>query len=155
MSTLLSDEPDRLYPVSDAAKARRAPGFVRRLAAVALVLLAAYPFSFLLQSPAGAIREALAAAAAEARDLPWNRSPAEVEAAIARHFAGTAAHVQVDARRFPALVTVTLDRLNRDTCLEARKVARRMEGSVVVMLEGYGSAADCGQENRMVWRIMP
>lgn len=155
MSMILSDHwPRRTTLVAGATSwLSRVPRAVRAGAAAVLTLLAVYQFSQLMDSPAYAIRHALTAAADETRTLPWSRSPGEVEAVVARYFGGQT--VKVDAKRFPAAVSVTLAQLDRDTCLEVRDVAGRIEGLVVVSLDGYRSAAECRDQNTMVWHILP
>ncbi len=91
--------------------------------------------------------------AADVHALPWTRADDRVQLAVARNFDDRA--YRVDATRFPTELAVTLLSLDKPTCLEARTAARRIEGSVVVALEGYKSATDCRDNNTMVWRIMP
>lgn len=52
-------------------------------------------------------------------------------------------------------MAVTLHRVPRDTCHDATRDARRIEGLVVVELERYSSAEQCGATNDMTWRFMP
>jgi len=120
--------------------------------AVALAPLA-YQAVLALESPAQSLRRELVAAADEAGALPWNRTHEQVRSAVGRYFTRHA--VTVDSRRFPAEVLVAVQNVDRATCVEASEVAQRIEGSVVVALEGFRSAADCGDDNRMIWRIMP
>jgi hypothetical protein len=131
----------------------RQPRSLRLMAAAALLMVSCYQFWAALQSPAQAIRGELTDAAYETRALAWRQSPEAVQAAIGRHFAGR--EVSVDPARFPVAVTVRLAGLDRATCLEARQLTRRIEGSVVVALQGYATAADCADQNTMSWRIMP
>ena len=126
---------------------------VRLLAAAAILLVAAHQVTQALQTPAQSIRGALTAAGDEAASLPWNRSPEQVQLAIGRHFSGH--DFRVLPARFPAEVAVVLADLDRETCLEARALARRIEGDVVITLDGYGSATDCQAKNAMTWHIMP
>lgn len=131
----------------------RLPRQVKLVVAAAMLLVAADQLWFALQTPAQAIRDGLVAAAAETDALPWTASPAEVQLAVSRQFSGRA--VSVDATRFPVEVSVALAGVDRATCLEARRRIHRIEGAVVVALDGYGSAADCRAQNDMTWRIMP
>jgi hypothetical protein len=126
------------------------PRAARLVALAGLIFAAGYQVSVALQSPAQLIRGQLQAAAAEAAALPWNRSHDQVRAAIAPYFDGRA--VSVDPTKFPAVVTVTLRDVDHDTCQEARTIARRIEGSVVIALD---PATPCSDSNAMVWRIMP
>lgn len=134
----------------------RRGSFLRPLAALALAGIAGFAAQqavYALRSPGETIRSDLRNAAADARALPVLATPAEVQEAIAPNFSGYDA--TVDARGFPSSVAVTLHGLDRASCLDARTAARRLEGRVVVELAGYGSAADCGRNNDMTWRIMP
>jgi hypothetical protein len=131
----------------------RTPRRVKLLLAAALLLASAYEVAGGLQTPAQSIRSELTAAAEEAASIPANRDGKDVRLMLARHFADH--DVQVESARFPAEVAVALDGLDRATCLEARSLARRIEGDVVIALDGYGSATDCGARNRMTWRILP
>lgn len=131
----------------------RTPHRVRLLAAAAMLIAAGYQLSDMLQTPAQSIRSALTAAADEAAALPWSRSAEQVQLAVGRHFAGR--DFRVEPAHFPAEVAVVLADLDRETCLEARRLARRIEGDVVITLDGYGSATDCQARNAMTWHIMP
>jgi hypothetical protein len=126
---------------------------VKLLAAAALLLFAAAQLWQALRTPAQAIRDELAAAADDTAALPWNTPPDQVQRAVADHFSNRA--VRIDPARFPVDVSVELSGLDRETCLGARRSAGRLEGSVVVALEGYANAADCGARNAMTWHIMP
>ena len=85
--------------------------------------------------------------------LPQTASPATVREALRTALLGQDA--SIDAARFPALVSVTLHGVGRAGCIAAERRARRLEGSVVVELQGYGAPADCGIKNDMTWRFMP
>jgi hypothetical protein len=155
MSTITFDQ--RPPSLSIAAVARqglvRIPRLLRALVAAGMLLVAGQQLFLSLQSPAHQIKRQLIAAAAETALLPWTRSQEQVRGDVARHFGADA--VTVDPTRFPAAVSVALTGLDKNTCIEANELARRIEGSVVVALEDYRSAADCGDSNTMVWRIMP
>jgi hypothetical protein len=131
----------------------RQPRTLRLIVAAVLLLIALQQFWAALQSPAYEIRDELTAAAYETRALPWRQAPEAVQAAVGRHFTGR--DVSVDPARFPVEVKVRLNGLDRTTCMAARQLARRIEGAVVVALQGYGSAEDCADQNTMTWRIMP
>lgn len=151
MSIASLDAPIRFNLIEAAAAwLNRVPLGLRALALAGLLIATGYQVSLVLQTPAQLIRGELEAAAAETAALPWNRSPAQVRAAVARHFEGR--DVNIDATKFPALVAVTLRGVDRTTCQEAQSLARRIEGSVVVALEG---AQPCAEANAMRWRIMP
>lgn len=131
----------------------RTPRGLRLLAAAGMLAAAAYQIVAALQTPAQSIRDALTAAGEQAAGMPWTRNGRDIQFALAPYFAGRDA--RIEPTRFPAEVTVMLDGLDRATCLEARTLARRIEGDVVIALDGYGSAADCGERNAMTWRILP
>jgi len=151
MSIASLDAPIRFNPIDAAADwLHRVPLGLRALGLAGALMIAGYQVSLALQTPAQLIRGELEAAAAETAALPWNRSREQVGAALARHFPGRI--VSVEAAKFPAIVSVTLQDIDRNTCEEARSVARRIEGSVVVALE---TAQPCGDSNAMRWRIMP
>ncbi|HXQ54144.1 MAG TPA: hypothetical protein VN802_23820 [Stellaceae bacterium] len=121
------------------------------LAIFALVL--AHQLDLARQPRTLAIRQTLIDAAATTGTLPATASGAEVRAALRRDLPMRAA--DIDPSRFPGEVDVTYRGLGRTTCLEARSVAQRIEGSVVDQLDGYRSAAACGDRNAMTWRILP
>jgi len=153
--SLMSIHAPMSVSIREAAKAcnMRVPARVKLVLAAMILLLAADQVWIGLQSPARAIRSGLAAAAEDTATLRWTTPPDEVRQAIATHFPGY--DVRVDPTRFPVEVSVVLPAVGRTTCLEARALARRIEGAVVVALDGYGHAADCRGENDMTWRIMP
>lgn len=131
----------------------RVPRGLRLLAAAGMLVAAGYQMWVALQTPAQSIRYALTAAGEDAAGMPWTRNGEEIRLALARHFAGR--NARVESSRFPAEVAVVLDGLDRATCLEARTLTRRIEGNVVIALDGYGSATDCGERNAMTWHILP
>jgi hypothetical protein len=155
MSTITFDRRPPSLSIFAAARhgLERMPRRLRALAAACLLLIAGQQLFLALQSPAHQIKRQLIAAAEETRLLPWTRSQDQVRGDLARHF-GTDA-VTVDSTSFPAAVSVAFMALDKNTCVEANELARRIEGSVVVALEGYRSATDCRDSNTMVWRIMP
>jgi hypothetical protein len=105
------------------------------------------------QSPGQAIRTELVAAAADMTSAPANLPPEELKRDVKRHFLGQV--VTIDPAGFPAQVAVTIHGLDRDACIDAASVARRIEGLAVIALEGYRSADDCGERNDMRWQILP
>src|SRR5690349_24963296 len=106
MSITSLDAPIRFNPIDATAWLHRVPRGVRALAVAIVLLAGGYQASLALQSPAQLIRGELRAAAAETAALPWGRSPAQVRAAVARHFEDR--DISIDATKFPALVAVTL-----------------------------------------------
>ena len=102
--------------------------------------------------PGDAIKRELVAAAAELAS-PAGPYPTDAATrAIRRHFRARPAIVQTNL--WPQL-SVTLQHLDRTTCVDASSAARRMEGLVVVELEGYRSTKDCADDNDMTWSILP
>ena len=104
-----------------------------------------------LVSPGRAIRDELKSAAADLQQSPVRPDDATLRR-LRRHFPRHAA--TIDARAWPQ-IAVTLHGLPRDTCRAASATARRIEGLVVVELERYRSAEECGAINDMTWRFMP
>ena len=129
------------------------PRLVWALACIGAVLLAGYQLFILLEAPGDAIRGEFEGAAAEMRSqVVLGASPA-VLAAMRRHFAGQ--DVTITTLRASSIITVTLHGLDREACVEAASKARRIDGPVVVMLQGYGAPEDCSSRNKMTWWIMP
>lgn len=119
----------------------------------AAAVMAALAFLFGAESPGTAIRSDLSAAAGALDGLPQTASANAVRDTMREAFPGRA--ISVDATGYPALVAVTLHRIDRRDCEAAAQSARRLEGKVVVELDGYGAAADCVASNDMTWRFMP
>jgi hypothetical protein len=116
-------------------------------------VVATHQLFIAVEMPSQTIKIELMAAAADARRLPWTASRESVEQAVAAHFYGRAA--SVDASAFPTYLRVTLPHLDAVTCVDVVRRAHRIEGSVVVALDGYAVVEDCRDENDMTWRIMP
>ncbi len=138
-------------PVGDQRHAKRA-----RLAPLVRALIVLFGGLVVIPShatPGHVIRSELASAAADLRDLPWGASANRVQLSLAGNFRGQ--RFSIDASEFPVSVAVTLGGLGRDACLDARRFAHRIEGPVVVLLDGYGDAAACGEANDMTWRFLP
>jgi hypothetical protein len=108
-------------------------------------------WAFSSQSSGAAIRHELARAAAEMR-APGPEARESDKSALLRHFPHERA--TLDTRFWPEAV-VTLHGLDRLTCIDAADVAGRIDGLVVVQLEGYAAPTDCKDMNDMSWRIMP
>ena len=106
-----------------------------------------------LQSPGQAIRSELAAAAVDMASAPANLPSDDLKRSVKRHFIGQ--EVTIDPAGFPTRVAVTLHGLDHSACIDAASVARRIEGLAVIELQGYWSAADCGEHNDMRWQILP
>jgi hypothetical protein len=105
-----------------------------------------------LQSPGQTIRDELAAAAADVTTAPANLPVEDLKRSVKRHFVGE--DVTIDPAGFPARVAVTLHGLDRSACVDAARVAGRIEGLAVVELQGYRSARECGERNDMRWQIL-
>ncbi len=144
------------FPVAEllTAPLRHVPRFAWLLALAAAAFIGAQQVAVALQTPAQTIRGELQSAAAETRArLSFQPPTAEDQRAITQHF--RAYPVTVEAARLWPQVKVTFHGLDRNTCLEAQSVARRMEGLVVVDLQGYRLPSDCMAANDMTWWIMP
>lgn len=112
-----------------------------------------YQLFLVLEPPGDAIRRELEAAADEMRNqLVPEPSPA-VLAAMRRDFAGR----EVSIATIPAssIIAVTLYGLDHEACVDALVKARRIDGPVVVMLQGHRTVGDCGSRNEMTWWVMP
>ena len=142
-------------PRDEPALPRRRRGTARnlRVLAGAAAAVAALAILFAAPSPGAAIHSDLAVAADALRALPQAATQARVDEAVEAAFHGRA--VSVDASGFPVAVAVTVRGLDRKSCIEAESAVRRLEGAVVVELQGYGSPDDCTAKNDMTWRLMP
>jgi hypothetical protein len=153
MSTTTSQRARR-DPVGGSAHVPRSR-FVRHLwapAVVAAVLVGGNEIMKASRSPGDVIRSELVAAAAELA-APVGSYPTETATrAIRRHFRAHPATLETE---FWPQVSVMLHHLDKTACADASIVARRMEGLVVVELEGYPSPEDCGDDNAMTWWILP
>jgi hypothetical protein len=137
-----------------------APSRLRRLLrpiavpalAVALIVMG-YQLFVAALTPGETIERQLTSAAATLDRIAWDAPSEKIRQAVSGHFADGVA--TVDLSQFPAQTAVTLHGLSRAECLDAAQVTRRIEGQVVVELEGYATAADCHERNDMTWRIMP
>jgi hypothetical protein len=153
MSSTTSYEPRR-HPAGRLDRLGRSR-FTRPLWLLALIIAAFLGGNEILKasrSSGDVIRHELLAASAELAS-PAGPYPTEAGTrAIQRHFR---AHPAALETSYWPLVSVTLQHVDRPTCLDASVVARRMEGLVVVELMHYRSAVDCGDDNDMTWQIMP
>jgi hypothetical protein len=123
------------------------------LSLLAIALVGARQTLLALQSPGHAIRRELTAAGAEMGRLSWSTPTESVRQSIEHRFARY--HVRVNPAGFPAYVTVTLRGLSREACFDAERVARRVEGSVVIAIEDRSVSEDCRDNAELTWRIMP
>ena len=117
------------------------------------MLIAGDEIHIALRTPGDVIRHELIAAGSELERLSWSTPSDSVQHSIARHFTGHGA--TVDTTGFPVFVAVTLHDLGRDACLDARRVARRIEGRVVIAVDRRTDAEPCRDDTTMTWRIMP
>ena len=128
-------------------------GWLRPFVLVLVLALGARWIFLVLEPPGEAIRDDLAAAAADIGRLPWSAPPESVRRAIALRFPYR--DVVVDPAGFPVYAKVTLLHLDKAACLDVAVAARRIEGSVVVALSAYAAPEDCRDDNAMTWRLMP
>lgn len=142
------DAPDRWVR----PRAWRVPRAVR-IAVLAAATVAMLGLLSAVRPPGAAIRGDLATAAEALSALPSNAKSARVTAALRAAMRGRT--VQVDPSGFPTSVALTVQDLDWRSCVAAEQAARRLEGSVVVELQGFASPADCQASNDMTWRLMP
>jgi hypothetical protein len=144
-------------PAPFLALSRPAPRWIAprstRIIAGAAAAVVALAFLFAARPPGDAIRGDLASAAAALGTTPASASPARVAAVLRAALPGRA--LRVDPAGFPTVVAITLQGLDWQTCVAAERSARRLEGRVVVELDGYPSPEDCRDANDMTWRLMP
>jgi hypothetical protein len=131
---------------------RRIPSTICALVWIA-ALFAGYRYFILLRSPADAIRSELEAAAAEMRTQLVPEPTPAVLAAMRRDFSER--DVTIATTPASSVIAVTLHSVDREACVRAAATLRRIDGSVVVRLQGYGAPEDCGSRNGMTWWIMP
>jgi hypothetical protein len=152
---LLPPPPQQAWRLAPAAPARRPLPRLWILMWVLGILGVAIPagsqWASSLQSPGAAIHRELARAAAEMR-APAPEAREIDKSALLRHFPQHRA--TLDTRSWPEAV-ITLHGLDRASCIDATDVAGRIDGLVVVQLEGYAAPTDCAEMNDMSWRIMP
>lgn len=132
---------------------RRSLWTIYMLVCITAALLTGYQFFLLVEPPGDAIRHELKAAAGEMRNLLVPQPSPSVLAAMRQDFARR--EVSIAPMPASSVITVTLHGLDREACVGVLAKARRIDGPVVVQLQGYGTAADCGSENEMTWWVMP
>lgn len=130
---------------------RRVPRSVLALLGLAAIVVGGQQIDVAMRSPGETIRAALVAAAADMHAPETAQPSRDMLQAVGRHFD---AQASIGAALWPH-VTVTLHNVDHSTCIDAATAARRIEGPVVVELENYRNAADCGASNDMTWWIMP
>lgn len=135
------------------AAARRAPRLLWLVLAILLSWGAEYGVYCAFAPHGEALRHELkAAAAALQTQLVLQPTPA-LRQAIRRHF--REGEVAVDTTRLWPTVAVSLHGISRGECLGALHEVRRIDGAVVIALQGYGSTDDCRAQNDMIWWLMP
>ncbi len=135
------------------AAARRAPRLLWLVLAILLSWGAEYGVYRAFAPHGEALRHELKGAAAALHTrLVLQPTPA-LRQAIRRHFRES--EVAVDTTRLWPTVAVSLRGVTRADCLDALHEARRIDGAVVIALQGYGSTADCQEQNDMTWWLMP
>jgi hypothetical protein len=132
---------------------RRIPSTICALVWIAAALFAGYRYFILLRSPADGIRSELEAAAAEMRTQLVPEPTLAVLAAMRQDFSEQ--DVTIATTPASSVIVVTLHGVDREACVEAAGKLRRIDGPVVVLLQGYGASEDCGSRNDMTWWIMP
>lgn len=138
---------------SPSGQRRRSLWTIYMVVCISAAVLGGYQFFLLVEPPGDAIRHELKAAAGEMRNLLVPEPSPPVLAAMRRDFARR--EVSIAPIPESSIVTVTLHGLDHKACVGALAKARRIDGPVVVQLQGYGTAADCGSRNEMTWWVMP
>jgi hypothetical protein len=136
------------------ALGRRFRGWVFAPPLLAAALAAAYEVNLALETPGQVIRHELIAAGSALERLPWSTPSDAVKRSVARSFAATY-DVTVDVKGFPVYVTATLHNVGHDACRDAYRVASRIEGRVVIVVDQRTRARPCSDDTAMTWRIMP
>ncbi len=132
---------------------RRIPGSVWIVVAILLSWSAEYAVYWTFEPPGVALGYELQGAASELDHALVPLPTATLTQDIRRHF--READVAVDTARHWPNVTVMLSGVSRLDCAAAVAQDRRMDGAVVIALQGYPSAETCGQRNDMTWWLMP
>jgi hypothetical protein len=117
------------------------------------VMLGAQHVVSVLEAPGLVLGRELKAAGAQMHVPLVPQPTSAMRQAIRQHFTESA--VQVDVRRFWPNVAVTLSDISRDVCGDAVLDTRRIDGSVVIVLQHFRTPTDCGERNEMTWWIMP
>ncbi len=132
---------------------RRTPRLLWIVLAVVLSWGAEYGAYRAFEPPGLALRHELLGAAEELR-TQWVPQPTPaLQQALRRHFHES--DVDIDAARQWPNVAVSLHGVPRQACAEAVLEARHVDGPVVIALERYRLAAQCGDHNDMTWWLMP
>ncbi|HUC65568.1 MAG TPA: hypothetical protein VMA53_09085 [Stellaceae bacterium] len=132
---------------------RRVPSAVWIVLAILLSWGAEYVVYRAFEPPGVALGYELQGAAGELDHALVPLPSAALRQDIRRHF--READVAVDTARYWPNVAVTLSGVSRTDCAAAVSQDRRMDGTVVILLQGYPSAENCGHRNDMTWWLMP
>jgi len=132
---------------------RRSLWTISMLLCIGAALPMGYQLCLWLEPPGDAIRHQLEAAAGEMRNQLVPEPSPRVLAAMRRDFAKR--EVSIATMPASSIVAVTLHGLDHGTCVDALTKARRIDGAVVVRLQSYDAAGDCGNRNDMTWWVMP
>lgn len=133
--------------------ARRVPRILWIVLAIVLSWSAEIALYRSLEPPGRVLRHELEGAAGELGTQFLPQATPQLAETIRRHFREAAVAIDLD-RNWPNVV-VSLSGLSQTACLAALSEARRIDGPVVVRLEGYRSVADCRSRNEMSWLLMP
>ena len=132
---------------------RRMPRMLWIVLAILVSWSAEYGVYRAFEPPGRALRHELVGAAGELR-TQWLPQPTQaVQQAIRRHFRES--DVDIDTVRQWPNVAVSFHSVPREACADAVLEARRIDGPVVIALERYRLAAQCGERNDMTWWLMP
>jgi hypothetical protein len=132
---------------------RRVPTTVWIVLAILLSWSAEYTVYWAFEPPGVALGYELQGAAGELDHALVPLPSAALRQDIRRHF--READVAVDTVRHWPNVAVTLSGVSRVDCAAAVSQDRRMDGTVVIALQGYRSTKECGRRNDMTWWLMP
>jgi hypothetical protein len=132
---------------------RRVPATVWIVLAILLSWSAEYAVYWAFEPPGLALRHELQGAAGELDHALVPLPSAALGDEIRRHF--READVAVDTARHWPNVAVTLSGVSRADCAAAVSQDRRLDGAVVIALQGYRSAEECGRRNDLTWWLMP
>jgi hypothetical protein len=145
--------PTPTAPLSLGAAVSRAPRLLWLVVAILLSWAVEAGVYAAFEPPGAALRHELTAAAAVLQVPVTLQSTPALAQAVGRPFRTRDA--TIDTHRLWPIVAVTVHGLSREACLDALHDTRRINGNVVIALQGYGSSTDCAVENDMTWWLMP
>jgi hypothetical protein len=135
------------------AALRRAPRVLWIVLAILLSWGAEYAVYSAFEPHGTALRHELQGAAAVLQTQLTLQPTPVLRQEIREHF--PEGDAEIDTQHLWPIVAVSLHGLSRGDCLDALHHARRVNGAVVIALQGYGSAVDCRDQNDMTWWLMP